>query len=46
MEPIKISVAKDFSKAVLVVTHDHRIFDCADRVVTIEDGKIIEDDPT
>lgn len=39
-------VAKDFSKAVLVVTHDHRIFECADRVITINDGQIIKDEPT
>lgn len=37
-------VAKDFSKAVLVVTHDHRIFECADRIVTISDGQIIQDE--
>lgn len=39
-------VAKDFSKTVLVVTHDHRIFESADRVVTINDGQIIQDEPT
>ncbi|MBA3816392.1 MAG: ABC transporter ATP-binding protein [Parachlamydiaceae bacterium] len=38
------NLAKDFSKAVLVVTHDHRIFECADRVVNIDDGQIIEDE--
>jgi putative ABC transport system ATP-binding protein len=38
-------VVKDFSKSVLVVTHDHRIFECADRIVTINDGQIIQDKP-
>lgn len=38
-------MAKEFSKAVLVVTHDHRIFEYADRIVTIEDGQIIQDKP-
>lgn len=32
--------AKKFSKAVLVVTHDHRIFSFADRIVNIADGRI------
>lgn len=36
-------VAKDLTKAVLVVTHDNRIFDYADRIITISDGQIIED---
>ncbi len=32
--------AKKFSKAVLVVTHDHRIFSFADRIINIADGQI------
>jgi len=34
-------VAKDASRGVLVVTHDARIVPFADRVVRIEDGKIV-----
>jgi len=34
-------VAKDNSRAVLVVTHDHRTLSYADRLVRIEDGKIV-----
>jgi ABC-type lipoprotein export system ATPase subunit len=34
-------VAKDESRGVLVVTHDPRILPFADRVVRIEDGKIV-----
>jgi putative ABC transport system ATP-binding protein len=33
-------LAKEASKAVLVVTHDHRIFSFADRIVSINDGLI------
>lgn len=32
--------AKKLSKAVLVVTHDHRIFSFADRIINIADGRI------
>ncbi|RTL63600.1 MAG: ABC transporter ATP-binding protein [Hyphomicrobiales bacterium] len=34
-------VAKDVRRAVLVVTHDHRTLSYADRLVRIEDGKIV-----
>lgn len=34
-------LALQSSKAVLVVTHDHRIFSFADRIVTMSDGLII-----
>ncbi len=34
-------VARDHSRAVLVVTHDHRTLSYADRLVRIEDGKIV-----
>lgn len=38
-------LAKHDSKAVLVVTHDHRIFPFADRIITMSDGLIIEGSP-
>ena len=34
-------IAKDPSRGVLVVTHDPRILPFADRVVRIEDGRIV-----
>jgi spermidine/putrescine transport system ATP-binding protein len=34
-------VAKDRSRAILVVTHDHRTLAYADRLVRIEDGRIV-----
>ena len=34
-------IAKDVSRAVLVVTHDPRIVPFADRIVRIEDGRIV-----
>jgi len=34
-------VAQDTSRAVLVVTHDHRTLAYADRLIRIEDGKIV-----
>jgi putative ABC transport system ATP-binding protein len=33
-------LAREKSRAIVVVTHDSRIFDYADRIVHIEDGKI------
>ena len=36
-------LARDKSRAVLAVTHDHRTLPYADRVVTIEDGLIVGD---
>ena len=38
------AVAKDKSRAVLCVTHDHRTLGYADRVITIEDGHIVSDE--
>jgi putative ABC transport system ATP-binding protein len=35
------AVAKDRSRAVLAVTHDHRTLAFADRIVRIEDGRIV-----
>jgi putative ABC transport system ATP-binding protein len=37
------SAAAAPSRAVLVVTHDNRIFHYADRIVAMEDGRIVED---
>jgi putative ABC transport system ATP-binding protein len=34
-------VAKDARRGVLVVTHDHRTLSYADRLIRIEDGKIV-----
>jgi putative ABC transport system ATP-binding protein len=36
-------IAKDPARGVLVVTHDPRIVAFADRIVSIEDGRIISD---
>ncbi|MDQ3133168.1 MAG: hypothetical protein M3Q99_20765, partial [Acidobacteriota bacterium] len=33
-------LAHEQKRAIVVVTHDNRIFDYADRIVEIEDGKI------
>jgi putative ABC transport system ATP-binding protein len=38
-------IAKDPSRAVLVVTHDPRILPFANRILHIEDGRIIGDEP-
>lgn len=37
-------VAKDKSRAVLAVTHDHRTLAYADRIIRIEDGQIVVDE--
>ena len=37
-------IAKDESRAVLAVTHDPRTQPYADRIIRIEDGKIIDDE--
>lgn len=34
-------LASHYSKAVLVVTHDHRIFSFADRIISMNDGLIV-----
>ena len=41
-------VALQADRAVVVVTHDHRVFDYGDRIVTMSDGRItrIEDQPS
>lgn len=35
------SIAKERGMAVLMVTHDNRIFDLADRIVEMDDGRIV-----
>ena len=37
-------VAQDASRAVLAVTHDHRTLAYADRIIRIEDGRIVADE--
>lgn len=39
-------LAHEQNRAVVVVTHDNRIFDYADRIVHIEDGRIVGDAET
>jgi putative ABC transport system ATP-binding protein len=39
-------IAKDRSRGVLVVTHDPRILPFANRVVHVEDGRIVRDEPS
>jgi putative ABC transport system ATP-binding protein len=34
-------MARKYNCAVLLVTHDHRILDIADRVLTMEDNQVI-----
>jgi putative ABC transport system ATP-binding protein len=38
---ILAQIAKDSSRGVLVVTHDPRILPFADRIIHIEDGRIL-----
>jgi putative ABC transport system ATP-binding protein len=38
-------IAKDQSRGVLVVTHDPRILSFANRIVHIEDGLIVREEP-
>jgi putative ABC transport system ATP-binding protein len=37
-------LAKKQGTAILLVTHDHRIFDIADRIIQMEDGCLIKDE--
>ncbi len=39
------TIAKDPSRAVLAVTHDPRIVPFADRIIHIQDGRIVADEP-
>lgn len=43
---VLVEIAKDHGRGVLVVTHDPRIVPFADRIVRIEDGKIIGEERT
>jgi putative ABC transport system ATP-binding protein len=36
-------VALESGRAVIIVTHDNRIFDLADRILAMEDGRIVSD---
>jgi putative ABC transport system ATP-binding protein len=36
-------LAKEQGAAILLVTHDHRILDIADRIVHLEDGCLVQD---
>lgn len=40
------SLAKEGDRAVVIVTHDPRVLEFADRVVTIEDGRLFENNDT
>ena len=42
---ILAEVARERGHAVLIVTHDPRLLPFADRVVHIEDGRIIDEQP-
>ena len=37
-------VALDADRAVIIVTHDNRVFDLADRILDMEDGRIVKDE--
>jgi putative ABC transport system ATP-binding protein len=39
-------LAKEQGTAILLVTHDHRILDIADRILEMEDGLLTRDSPT
>lgn len=39
-------VALSSERAVIIVTHDTRVFDLADRILVMEDGRITHDGPT
>ncbi|ABF43022.1 ABC transporter, ATPase subunit [Candidatus Koribacter versatilis Ellin345] len=38
------TLAHEHGRAVVVVTHDHRVLEFADRIVHMEDGRIVPDD--
>lgn len=40
------AVALESDRAVIIVTHDNRIFDLADRILNMEDGRIVSDGKT
>jgi putative ABC transport system ATP-binding protein len=41
-----VSAAEERGAGVLCVTHDHRIVDLADRVIQIEDGRLLQPSPS
>ena len=38
-------LGKEFGRTVIVITHDPRIAGYADRLIRVEDGRIVEDLP-
>jgi putative ABC transport system ATP-binding protein len=36
------NVARSPDRAVLIVTHDNRIFEHADRIASMDDGRVVE----
>jgi putative ABC transport system ATP-binding protein len=36
-------LAKEQKSSILLVTHDHRILDIADRIVEMEDGRLVQE---
>ena len=40
------AIAKERGRAVLVVTHDQRVFEFADRIIYIEDGVLTREEVT
>ena len=38
------SLAHDHQRAVIIVTHDSRMVGFADRIIRIEDGRIVSDE--
>jgi putative ABC transport system ATP-binding protein len=36
-------LARDHGRAIVIVTHDNRLFDYADRIVQMEDGTVMLD---
>ena len=39
-------LAREQGSTILLVTHDNRILDIADRIVHLEDGKLVNNDQT
>jgi len=35
---------KEYNQTIIMITHDNKIAYCADRVITINDGKIVSDE--
>ena len=43
IELLKLSNQK-YKQTIIMITHDHNLALCADRIITLEDGKIISDE--